>query len=213
VFLEDDKILMTDNRNLKVKLFSADFSLITEEDSFKPYDLTLLDNQVVAVSDAECIRFCNIERNTLSVTKTYNGDWKIYVPKTLQVSGYCRGICSNKGKIALCSGKDLDKRIIVQDGEIIRQIWQDLDGSNLFREPWYCVMNETANLIFVADGVGIEGHVICITIQGRLKWKQKFEMPRGLCICGDHLFVADMKANIIKVYTRITAYLSKNTLV
>lgn len=202
VFLEDDKVLIVDNRNLKLKLFSADFQLLTEDDSFKPYDVALIDNETVAVSDSGCVRYCDIERNSLKSSKTYNNDWKIYVPKVLSLSGYCRGICSTKGKIAVCSGKDLDKRIIFQDIEIIRHIWQDIDGKSLFREPWYCAMNESGSLIFVADGVGVEGHVICITTQGRFRWKHKFEMPRGLCICGDHLFVADMKDNSIKVDLR-----------
>ncbi|XP_062568287.1 uncharacterized protein LOC134230474 [Saccostrea cucullata] len=199
VFLEDDKILMADNRNLKLKLFSADFKFITEDDSFKPYDLTLMDNETAAVGDSGCIRYCTVENNSLKLTKTYNNDWKIYVPKMLSLSGYCRGICSSQSKLAVCSGKDLDKRIILQDIEIVRHIWQDIDGKSLFREPWYCVMNEAASLIFVADGVGMEGHVICVTTQGRFRWKHKFEMPRGLCICGDHLLVADMKDNSIKV--------------
>nr|XP_022320261.1 uncharacterized protein LOC111122685 [Crassostrea virginica] len=199
VFLEDDKVLMADNRNMKLKLFSADFKLLTEDDSYKPYDIALMDNETVAVSDSGCVRYCDIEMNSLKPSKTYNTDWKIYVPKILSLSGYCRGICCSKGKVAVCSGKDLDKRIIFQDIEIVRHVWQDIDGKSLFREPWYCVMNESANLIFVADGVGVEGHVICITTQGRFRWKRKFEMPRGLCVCGDHLFVADMKDNSIKV--------------
>lgn len=63
----------------------------------------------MVVSDFGCVWYCDIERNLLKLFKIYNNDWKIYVLKVFLLLGYCRGICSSKGKIVVCFGKDLDK--------------------------------------------------------------------------------------------------------
>lgn len=83
-----------------------------EDDFFKFYDVVLIDNEIVVVSDFGCVWYCDIERNLLKLLKIYNNDWKIYVLKVFLLLGYCRGICSIKGKIVVCFGKDLDKWII-----------------------------------------------------------------------------------------------------
>ncbi|KAK3107248.1 hypothetical protein FSP39_010195 [Pinctada imbricata] len=53
----------------------------------------------------------------------------------------------------------------------------------------------------LADYWLLNGRIICMSKRGAVKWIRTLSMPRGICVFGEHLFVADMKEDNIQVFT------------
>lgn len=202
IFLEDDRIVAVDNSNYKIKLFGCEGKYLTEVCQVRPFGLSWIHQTDIAVTEDDCITFFQIHPNKIKLQKTYNVEWKIYTPHTIRVSNATRGLHYRNGEFVVCSGDDIDKHVVIVDtyGNNKRHIWKnECARGNAFRDPWYCKFDDDLGDIYVSDGVGVSGNVKCLTYHGKPKWEYPCQMPRGIDIIGEHIFVADWRDDEIKV--------------
>lgn len=202
IFLEDDRIVVTDNSNYKIKLFESDGKFVTEVCHVRPFGLTLVGQTDIAVTESGCIKFFQVHPNKIKLDKSYNCEWKIFTPRTLQISSSLRGLHYKKSQFVVCSGDDKDKHVIIfdQDGQNQRHFWKDEHFcGNMFKNPWYCCFSDELNEVYITDGIGISGCVMCLSYHGKKKWEYLCEMPRGIATVGDHILFADWRTDDVKV--------------
>lgn len=203
IFLEDDRIVAADNNNYKIKLFESDGKFVTEICQVRPFGLTLVSQTDIAITECGSVKFFVVQPNKIKIEKSYNFEWKIFTPSTLQIStSALGGLHYNNGQFVACSRDDKDKHITIFDkaGHNQRHIWKDEHFyRNVFQNPWYCCFSDDLTEVYVSDGIGVSGCVICMSIQGQKKWEYRCEMPRGIVTLGDYILFADWRKDEITV--------------
>ena len=189
--LSDDRIVIMDRENRRVKLFDKDGQYLREfgqDELGCPYDVAILKNGNIAVTDYD------------------EEDVKIYTPdgsilaKLKGPMRYPRGITvDNNGHIIIVDAHS--HRLVVHEhtkGKVVKIIeGKDEDDTNLFNDPYYVTTNKKGYII-ITDWVA--PNVKILTPDGRYvnKYgsygirKDQCLQPYGVCTDSeDYIYVAD----------------------
>ncbi|XP_033762653.1 uncharacterized protein LOC117344114 [Pecten maximus] len=189
VTLSDDRIVVLDKENSKLKLFDADLNFKhcsnMDED---PVGLTVVDNWTLAVSDKKtnCITLYAVHKNTLQKYKSISVDkecWNLYDISYKNQVFICLACNESEQRcsIDLVDMTGHRDRVIEEDGNY------DL-GSH--------IVAGTRNSFYVSDYY--KDQVRCITYTGEQLWTVATPAgPRGLTLVRDKLCVVSVVEGMV----------------
>lgn len=193
--LENGSMLLADRNNKKLKLFSADSSLLQEADTDSaPFDLALMDNGVVAVTITK-------ERSVRFI-KPYNLSWATGSINTKQ---NCVGIDYQKGQLfVLCESSFKHSRCIkVYDDRKVFLMKICLVDSMTEPIRGYIKVSPSSGLLYVTRNEFIGGSFIyCCDTSGNILHSTRLQFrdeSPALAILSDSLIVG-LASGLVSIY-------------
>ncbi|KAL3853140.1 hypothetical protein ACJMK2_016710 [Sinanodonta woodiana] len=190
-FLENDHVLLVDNANEKLKLFTTDGDLLSElELSSAPWDVTIINASTAATTlpDEKTVLLVNINNECITPIEQFKTSCKCYgiaysySEKTLAVT--CDTAYNEKASI----------KILTVGGKELKELVTDNTGQVLFNSPSYVASNPFTNDIYVTDETN--NTVTGLTLDGSLRFRYTenyLKLPTGVAadshgcvyICGN----------------------------
>ena len=153
VLLPDDKLVLTDYKNHKVKLLDTRQSKVVADLKVGNYPFGICkvtDTQVaVAIQSKQKIVFVETSPS-------------LRIDRSLKVGGSCLGICYNEGKLVVSYSDKVE--ILDLQGTVLRKIETDDKGQKLFNSPYHLAINPYNKLIYVANN-GFH-NIVCMKLDG-----------------------------------------------
>lgn len=176
--LPDDRIVMIDEFNDKMKVFDKAYNLIMKETLVAcALDMTYVNENFVALACEKEIHFYDIQRRGIKK-----------LSRVFKMKEYVLGISYYMNRYALaCEDKVI--RILDGLGHETCAIPYDVAFGRPMDIVNYIVLNPEENMVYVSDY--LQERVICMNFSGRYLWEHKLESrPSGLCVVRDQLLVA-----------------------
>jgi hypothetical protein len=184
VYLRDGNILITDNSNRYVKLFSRAGRLKDELVSeMEPYGIAMLDDTTAAVTYTGVTRM-----QLISVEEKLFVQSDIELPFPPSVSVHAVHVCGYNGQLAVTCEEDNCLYIVTRDGNVtktLRRTPPDEHGSskNLFETAGAVTCNQAGTVLYVTDHSAQE--LIAVTEKGEVKFRYKhpkLRRPAGVSV-------------------------------
>ena len=187
--LPDDRIVMVDEFNDKLKVFDKNYTLsMTETLYLCVMDLTHVTDNFIALACEKEIHLYDIQRR--GVRK---------LSKTFKMKQYVLGISYYMNRYALaCEDKVI--RILDPQGNETCAIKYDMAFGKPMDLIAFLVLDPEENKVYVSDY--LQERVICLSFTGRCLWEQKLDSrPSGLLIVRDQLLVSMSDIDSVQVIT------------
>ena len=173
-FLSDDRVLLCDQANCKVKLLSSCFEL---KDCLRlissPRDIAAInDRGIVSLPDKKQLQFVDVEP-------------RLHLGRVLQLDKRCFGVEASAEEIYVTChnypGKG-EVRVLDMNGNLLRRIGLKYDESFMFREPYYLSLCVPSGRLYISDG-GMK-KVTCLKSDSSVLFEytdKDLVYPRGVC--------------------------------
>lgn len=142
----------------------------------QPWDITSVsgDQLAVTITSENRIQYLNINDQQLSKGQS------------IDVAGRCRGIAYNRENFIVSYDDPSKVEILNTYGKVLRCLKSDKMGNPLFERPYYVVVTENGDSVYVSDN---EKHCVTrLTFDGQIIGVYKdteLRCPRGLVVCRD----------------------------
>ncbi|XP_052814415.1 uncharacterized protein LOC128241500 [Mya arenaria] len=202
-FLLDDKVVVADATNKKVKVFGADLKPYAHiETQTAPRDVT-----IVSATEVACTLPNDRTVHVITVGK------QLTVNKTFRLDVECYGICHADGAFYVTSGWSTDKEVQLIDAEgVLKKKLRPEPG--VFKCPLYVTVHNKFGHIYVSD---YETGIVCMDMTGTVILKCADNNSKGyMGICSSpqgEIYICTLQPNgISKVHTENKRYGSLQSL-
>lgn len=165
-FLPDDRLLLVDNANEKLKLFTQGGDLISElELSSAPWDITAIPGGMAAVTLPEEKKIMMVSGLNDCITPV----------EQFSTSGKCYGISysyHDKDLVVTCDSslnQTASVKVLSVSGTEIRDILESEEGQRLMSRPGYIATSPFNSDVYVSDECN--DNVIGITMKGEFRFR------------------------------------------
>jgi hypothetical protein len=219
VYLRDGDILITDNSNQSVKLFTNDGRLKDELASeMDPCGIAMLDDTTAAVT-----------YHGFSRMQLISVEEKLFVQSDIELPFQPYSVCGYKGQLAVTCHEDGSLHIVTRGGNVTKTPRPALPGEHresqkLFHSVGSVTCNQAGTVLYVLDTFADE--LFAVTEEGEIKFRYKHSKLRGVngvsvdasgnvYVCGNgsrnvHQVTADGQHKsilpIIKIDYRVISY-------
>jgi len=192
VMLPDNRLVITDCENVKLKMIDTRQDKVVEELSMSspPWDLTVTNSDEVAVTLDRQIAFVKID--------------KLVIHRNIDVDGKCRGVAYCEDTLVVTYEEPTKVEVMDMNGIVLRNIATDDTIKVKLKEPLFVVKNPVNNLIYISDAKGSK--VVCLTSDDTLKstyTDTDLGLPTGMTVDSfGNVYVCDWKKHSVHQITR-----------
>ena len=194
--MQDGSIIVCDYRDYKVKCLDSsftskgDFSLQTG-----PWDVSAVNKNmaIITLPDANQVQYMEV------IPRLKNG-------RTIQLNMACWGVHVADEEIYITTHHGTLKgevRVLDFDGNMIRRIGMNQDGSFMFDRPYHITVSPLSRNIYVSD-IG-SSSVWCLKSDGGVVYQYKdrdLTSPRGVCVdAEDNILLCGNNSNTVQIVT------------